>query len=66
MVEKSEIYYCDRCGKKLEEKPLFYINSKYHNIPNMRIEILYREWTFADLCDDCKRYFIKWWKGDTE
>lgn len=69
MIKKSESYYCDRCGKELEERPLFYINGKKlskNYIPDMRIEMLCREWTFVDLCDDCKRSFIKWWEGGTK
>lgn len=69
MIKKSESYYCDRCGKELEERPLFYIKGKKlskNYIPDVRIEMLCREWCFADLCDDCKRSFIAWWEGGAE
>lgn len=68
MIKRTETYYCDRCGKELEEKPIFYINGKsnYNYIHNMRIEMLCGEWCFADLCDDCKRSFIEWWEGGAD
>ena len=69
MIKRSESYYCDRCGKEMEERPLFYINGKNlskNHIPDIRIQMLCGEWCFADLCDDCKRSFINWWEGGAE
>lgn len=69
MKQTKETYYCDRCKKKLDKEPLFYIKRPLISktfCNDMRIEMLCRERTFADLCNDCKRLFIKWWEGGAE
>ena len=41
----------------MAESPMFYCSTH----PNTAIQILCREWKYADLCDKCKESFKVWW-----
>lgn len=59
MTKTITTYYCDRCGKKMEESHVFWCETH----PNTAIQILLGgEWNFADLCDNCKKSFKCWWE----
>ena len=60
----SSAYKCDRCGKFYSENP---IDPKECILDSHRIRILrYGTRIFDDgphdLCDDCVKNFISWWK----
>lgn len=59
MIEIVEKYYCDRCGDKLEERPISLMESK--KIGMCQIQFLGKEWHSADLCLSCAEAFEKWW-----
>ena len=62
MTKLITTYYCDRCGKKMEESLAFRCDTH----PNTAIQILLGEWTYADLCDKCKESFKAWWEKSSE
>ena len=58
MIKTITTYYCDRCGEKMTESPMFYCSTH----PDTTIQIsLNGEWKSADLCDKCKESFKVWW-----
>lgn len=59
MVEIVEKYYCDRCGVKLEDRPISFVKGK--KIGTYRIQSLGNEWYSKDLCSSCKEAFEQWW-----
>ena len=59
MTKTITTYYCDRCGKKIEENPAFCCDTTH---PNTAIRVLPGKWNFVDLCDKCKESFKCWWE----
>ena len=58
MLKTVQIYYCDRCGKKMEEGTSICCDTH----PNTAIQIQFNGWQYADLCDKCKESFKAWWE----
>lgn len=59
MTKTTTTYYCDRCGERMEEHPVFFCSTH----PDTAIQILINgEWEYADICDKCKESFRTWWE----
>lgn len=58
MTKTITTYYCDRCGEKMAENPVFFCLTH----PNTAIQVLRDEWKYANLCGKCKESFIAWWE----
>ena len=58
MAKTITTYYCDRCGKEMEENIYFCCSTH----PSTAIKILLGEWEYANLCDKCKKSFKAWWE----
>lgn len=70
----SKAYKCDRCGKLFEfvkaEEPIFdgsVVNSLVvGNIADLRFGLTPSAHSPFDICKDCAKSFITWWKLEEE
>ncbi len=67
MKRIKEEFYCDRCGIKLAQNPMFYTSTDRGDVQiqkRYRVKILRNEWRSLDLCKSCKKSFVEWMKGE--
>jgi len=80
MREVKRIIHCDRCKKEIKdiENHKYYIeldrydadicikNRQYKLFRWKRNDYGKFNWEDGDLCDDCKKSFLNWWRGKVD
>jgi len=67
MIQQTETYYCDRCGKEMDKPCYTKVDVKIKRFRRKRLVTRwnadYRLFEPCDLCKACAASFDEWWKG---